>query len=1326
MSGQKDEQIDPNVDASDEALMRAAELCFRRCAIDKITSTLPEYSIAKTYELEVKPSKNDVPSHFYDRLLVPGPHPYKMVARLDPVTNEFIRYEEVLRDEDEMGGATTSMSLSRAPAKDSSGGIKGSSSNVPFLPGGFEDELENVIRFAEDGMGGDEEDAKYLSYSELLTTVPGMTNNPTLGEKKKDEVAAPNKDLSVLNLESADIFDLMEFVSSGDKPSFLAEAPIEVKEDKKKENGEKKEEQEGDGGSEVEELLALPSKTGQTVTTLLKRGGEYQYAYEIPTHANIPEYGKLEGRMAKKYPFPLDPFQQAAVVCMERGESVFVAAHTSAGKTVVAEYAIALCKQHKTRAIYTSPIKALSNQKYRDFKMIFDEVGLVTGDIQIAPESFCLIMTTEILRSMLYNGSEVIRELEWVVFDEVHYINDADRGHVWEEVLIMLPAHVGIIMLSATVPNCLEFADWVGRIKNRRLAVVSTHKRPVPLEHYLYTGQDGKTKKDMFKIVKADGEFDYTMYKRSLNAKAGIRPLSEQQPPGGGGGRGGAVQQRGGGPPQRGGPQGRGGGGQQQRGGAQGARGGYGQRGSGPAGGRGGGGRGGGNGGGYGRNDKNVYMNLVDHLRTEEKLPMVCFVFSRKRCDENAQLLRSIDLTTSSEKSHVTSFFGQCIGRLKGTDKELPQVLTMRELCMRGFAVHHSGILPILKEVVELLFQQGYVKILFATETFAMGVNMPARTVVFDSLSKHDGTKLRLLLPGEYIQMAGRAGRRGLDSTGTVVVLCKGESVPDWAELQTVMKGRAEKLESRFRVTYSMLINLLRAEQLKIEDMLQRSYTESISLRLGKERKERLIEAQSSLISLPRVDCVLCSTDDSLSSLHSALTGFISMRGTLWYKWAALSSIDRLLQPGRLLIVTSALHRLQNSLVVLLKDLNEKALQVLIPCDEEEEFMPPNDIKDESDRLWAEESSMLEGALKYGLEGVAPARRAEGGRGRRVFRVITDLPKSSIVGLVTRSLKTVNVSEILLDRQRRERPDKRANPLADSVPRVLQEIDQLADEYAAAANGGVPLTVPGKDVKVDEVHLYEDTQHLLAMRESLFDAASFPARHCALLGEHMATLRVTTYVQRTIGRLEFELSSDNLTLSQDYRDKLKVLKTLGYVEAGNMVSFKGRVACEIHHQELLITELILESKLHSREPAEIAAMLSATTCQYRQGEGVKIEEGSVLTELKADVDEVVLKINSSAAKAGVQVNDGYEEVRYDLMEVVYNWANGMPFADIMALTQAQEGLIVRCIQRLGEVCKDVRNAARIVGDPALQEKMEQVQSAIKRDIVFAASLYTTV
>lgn len=198
----------------------------------------------------------------------------------------------------------------------------------------------------------------------------------------------------------------------------------------------------------------------------------YEYARKMDITASAQKFQELLPNLIRNYPFQLDAFQQQAILCMEEGTSVFVAAHTSAGKTVVAEYAIALCKAHRTRVIYTSPIKALSNQKFREFKLAFGDIGLVTGDIQLNSEGFCLVMTTEILRSMLYNGSEVVRELEWVIFDEVHYINDQERGHVWEEVLIMLPSHVKIVMLSATVPNCLEFADWVGRIKNRTIYVM--------------------------------------------------------------------------------------------------------------------------------------------------------------------------------------------------------------------------------------------------------------------------------------------------------------------------------------------------------------------------------------------------------------------------------------------------------------------------------------------------------------------------------------------------------------------------------------------------------------------------------------------------------------------------------------------------------------------------------------------------------------------------------------------------------------------------------------------------------------------------------------
>lgn len=249
-------------------------------------------------------------------------------------------------------------------------------------------------------------------------------------------------------------------------------------------------------------------------------GAVDMWAIDTDVSQPVRNFQELLPHPAYTWPFELDSFQKHAILHLERHESVFVAAHTSAGKTVVAEYAIALCARNMSKCIYTSPIKALSNQKFRDFRRTFEDVGLLTGDVQIRPEASCLIMTTEILRSMLYRGADLIRDVEWVVFDEVHYVNDAERGVVWEEVIIMLPAHVNIILLSATVPNTMEFADWVGRTKKKKVYVISTLRRPIPLEHFLYTGNSSKTSNELFKLVDANKKLLSAGYKSAMEAKA--------------------------------------------------------------------------------------------------------------------------------------------------------------------------------------------------------------------------------------------------------------------------------------------------------------------------------------------------------------------------------------------------------------------------------------------------------------------------------------------------------------------------------------------------------------------------------------------------------------------------------------------------------------------------------------------------------------------------------------------------------------------------------------------------------------------------------------
>jgi len=268
---------------------------------------------------------------------------------------------------------------------------------------------------------------------------------------------------------------------------------------------------------EEEVVLPKESNVGPVLAiskaVLSKAPEKTQWAEEIDITTPVSNFKEKVPNPAFTWSYELDAFQKQAIMKIEEGENVFVAAHTSAGKTTVAEYAIATSLRSMQRAIYTSPIKALSNQKFRDFKMEFEEkhklgeVGLITGDLQLNPKAGCLIMTTEILRSMLYKRNDVINDLAYVIFDEVHYINDKERGHVWEEVVILLPKTVSIVMLSATVPNTMEFANWVGCTTKRKVYVISTPKRPVPLMHHLYTGTDRATRKNCFLIRNGEGPF---------------------------------------------------------------------------------------------------------------------------------------------------------------------------------------------------------------------------------------------------------------------------------------------------------------------------------------------------------------------------------------------------------------------------------------------------------------------------------------------------------------------------------------------------------------------------------------------------------------------------------------------------------------------------------------------------------------------------------------------------------------------------------------------------------------------------------------------------
>jgi antiviral helicase SKI2 len=790
--------------------------------------------------------------------------------------------------------AKNSTSLLRRPANRADF-VRGAAGFFPFAPGGldgvdaiqaYEDQtrLEEEVGAGKKRSGGLDRIINFGTGDGLLETPPGFTRGMKFPDKKSQDAQKDAEEVEkVLEDDDLDVEDSRQ--ANGHSQEAPTPAP---------ENGSESEE-EDDDDADLNDLLPVefPSLEphGELVSAYNKKSGR-DWAHVVDVNKDIPNFHDLVPDMARTWPFELDTFQKEAVYHLENGDSVFVAAHTSAGKTVVAEYAIALAAKHMTKAIYTSPIKALSNQKFRDFKTVFEDVGILTGDVQINPEASCLIMTTEILRSMLYRGADLIRDVEFVIFDEVHYVNDLERGVVWEEVIIMLPEHVTLILLSATVPNTYEFASWVGRTKKKNIYVISTPKRPVPLEHYLWAGNK------MHKIVDSEKRFLAKGWKDANDVLSGLDKIKEQkaaeaQAPA----RGGAPQRGGRGQPQRGGPNQRGGSNQRggQRGGAQ-QRGQVANRGQGNIArtGRGGGRT-------TAAQDRNLWVHLVQHLRKENLLPACIFVFSKKRCEENAESLSNQDFCTAAEKSAIHMTIEKSIARLKPEDRVLPQIRRLREMLGRGVAVHHGGLLPIVKEIVEILFAKTLVKVLFATETFAMGLNLPTRTVVFSGYRKHDGRDFRNLLPGEYTQMAGRAGRRGLDTVGTVIIVTPGKTeAPPAAELSQMITGPATKLRSQFRLHYNMMLNLMRVEALKIEEMIKRSFSENATQALLPQHEKQVALSQANLDKIKREPCDICDTD--LEATHAAAVKFEQLTKELHIKLLS-SAIGRRLWQARRMIV---------------------------------------------------------------------------------------------------------------------------------------------------------------------------------------------------------------------------------------------------------------------------------------------------------------------------------------------------------------------------------------------------------------------------------------
>ncbi|KAH7855477.1 hypothetical protein Vadar_025323 [Vaccinium darrowii] len=917
------------------------------------------------------------------------------------------------------------------------------------------------------------------------------------------------------------------------------------------------------------------------------------------------------GNMAKTYPFNLDPFQQVSVACLERNESVLVSAHTSAGKTAVAEYAIAMGFREKQRVIYTSPLKALSNQKYRELSQEFSDVGLMTGDVTLSPNASCLIMTTEILRGMLYRGSEVLKEVAWVIFDEIHYMRDRERGVVWEESIIFLPPAIKMVFLSATMSNATEFAEWICNLHKQPCHVVYTDFRPTPLQHYAFPmGGSG-----LYLVVDENDQFreDNFMKVQDSLAKQGDGNKGTNAKTSGRIARGGTAS---------------------------------------------------------GGSDIYKIVKMIMERKFE---PVIIFSFSRRECEHHAMSMAKLDFNTQEEKDVVEQVFQNAILCLNEEDRNLPAIELMLPLLQRGIAVHHSGLLPIIKELVELLFQEGLVKALFATETFAMGLNMPAKTVVFTSFQKWDGDSHRYIGSGEYIQMSGRAGRRGKDERGICIIMIDAKMEMD--SLKEMVLGRPAPLVSTFRLSYYTILNLMsRAEgQFTAEHVIRNSFHQF-------QYEKALPDMGNKISNLEDEAARLDASGEAVvGEYHKLKLDIVELEKKMMAEITRPERVLYFLLPGRLVKVREGGTDWGWGVVVNVVKKPPAALGSLPPA-----LSSTRGISYIVDTLLHCSLGSSENGSRPKPSPPLPGEKGE------MHVVPVQLPLISALSKLRISVPS----------------DLRPIEARKNILLAVQELEKRFPQ-------GLPKLNPVKDMGIEEPEFVELVNQIEELEQKLF---SHPL-HKSQDEHQIKCFQRKAEVNHEIQKLKAKMRDSQL---QKFRDELKnrsrVLKKLGHIDADGVVQLKGRAACLIDTgDELLVTELMFNGTFNDLDHHQIAALASCF---------IPVDKSSEQIQLRAELAKPLQQLQNSARRIAeiqheckLEVNvDEYVEaaVRPYLMDVIYCWSKGVSFAEVIQMTDIFEGSIIRLARRLDEFLNQLRGAANAVGEADLEKKFLAASESLRR------------
>jgi len=666
-------------------------------------------------------------------------------------------------------------------------------------------------------------------------------------------------------------------------------------------------------------------------------------------------------------------------------------------------------------------------------------------------------------------------------------------------------------------------------------------------------------------------------------------------------------------------------------------------------------------------------FKIVKMIMERNFAPVIVFSFSKKECEAYALQMAKLDFNTPEEKKLVDEVFNNAMMVLSEEDRTLPQVENVLPLLKRGIGIHHGGLLPILKETIEILFGEGLIKALFATETFAMGLNMPARTVLFTSAQKFDGKDFRFVSSGEYIQMSGRAGRRGLDDKG-IVILMVDEKISPGAGRE-IVKGLPDPINSAFHLTYNMVLNLLRVEEVNPEYMMERSFHQF-------QNYSNIPQIYSSVKTLEEeVKSMVIPNEEEVTS-YARLRDQLSALGTEFHSWLTKPQyIVPFLQPGRLVRVKAGDQEFGWGAVVNMK-----------------RQRPEGETSLEDDTYVVD---VLLHVTKETAKSRIPSELMSVPAGEKGEMVVIPL----LLPLVQQ------ISSVRLFIPSDLRP-------LDNRMAVLKSISEVKKRFPQ----NVPLLDPVKDMKIGDKQFKEIIGKIGTFEKRLFNHPLHSKEELpVLLDQYKAKSKVESDLTAARATLR---KSKSLLQMEELKCMKRVLRRLGYCTASDVIEIKGRIACELSSaDELLLTEMTFNGLFNPMNPAQVAAILSCFVCGEKSSEMPKLTDAlSGPLRTMQDMARRIAKV-SREAKLELDEDDYVERFKPFMMDIVHEWCKGASFLSICKMTDMFEGSIIRSMRLLEELLRQMVQASKNIGNTELENKFSEAIKLLKRDIVFAASLY---